>query len=88
VLEITTDRSQRAVSVLKGRMEHWRVSLFGDRLHVIVDGDAAVAARALEARLARDGIRVLEATAQDYTLEDVFLVIGERRRADAAVAAA
>jgi ABC-2 type transport system ATP-binding protein len=88
VLEIRADALPRAVTVLKTEMEPWRVSLFGDRLHVIVDGDAAVAARALEARLARDGIRVLEATAQDYTLEDVFLVIGERRRADAAVAAA
>jgi ABC-2 type transport system ATP-binding protein len=88
VLEIRADAPQRAVTVLKTEMESWRVSLFGDRLHVIVDGDAEAAARALEARLAREGIRVLEATEQDYTLEDVFLVIGERRRADAAVAAA
>ncbi|HEY3064854.1 MAG TPA: AAA family ATPase, partial [Methylomirabilota bacterium] len=88
VLEIRADAPQRAVTVLKGEMEPWRVSLFGDRLHVIVDGDAAAAARALDARLARDGIRVLDATEQDYTLEDVFLAIAERRRADVTVAAA
>ena len=78
VLEIRTDTPQRAVTVLKAALEPWRVSLFGDRLHVIVEGDAAAAARELHARLARDGVRVLEATEQDYTLEDVFLVIAER----------
>jgi len=59
-------------------MEPWRVSLFGDRLHVIVDGDAPAAARELTARLARDGIRVLDAREEDYSLEDVFLVIAEK----------
>jgi hypothetical protein len=54
------------------------VSLFGDRVHVIVDGDVAAATRALTARLAREGIRVLEAREDDYSLEDVFLVIAER----------
>jgi hypothetical protein len=54
------------------------VSLFGDRFHVIVDGDAQAAAGRLVERLAREGIRVLEATEQDYTLEDVFLAIVEK----------
>ena len=65
-------------TVLKAEMEPWRVSLFGDRFHVIVDGDAQAAARRLAARLAREGIRVLEATEQDYSLEDVFLAIAAR----------
>ena len=70
-------------------MEPWRVSLFGDRFHVIVDGDAQAAARRLETRLARDGIRVLETTEQDYSLEDVFIVIAEKgARADGRPAAA
>jgi ABC-2 type transport system ATP-binding protein len=78
VLDIHVDAPQRAVSVLKATLEPWRVSLFGDRVHVIVEGDVAAAARRLEARLAQDGVRVLEATEQDYTLEDVFLVLAER----------
>ena len=78
VLEVRTDTPQRAVTLLKAEMEPWRVSLFGDRFHVIVDGDAGVAARALEKRLAADGIRVLETTEQEYSLEDVFLVIAEK----------
>ena len=36
-----TDAPQRANNLLKEEMERWRVSLFGDRLHVIVDEDAA-----------------------------------------------
>src|SRR5438034_10408367 len=78
VLEIRADNPLRAVAVLKQEMEPWRVSLFGDRFHVIVDGDAQAAGRWLEERLARDGIRVLEAIEQDYSLEDVFLAIAEK----------
>src|SRR2546429_2934082 len=78
VLEIYADEPLRAVALLKTAMEPWRVSLFGDRLHVIVAGDAPAAARELTARLARDGIRVLDAREEDYSLEDVFLVIAEK----------
>jgi ABC-2 type transport system ATP-binding protein len=78
VLEIQADDPLRAVAVLKTEMEPWRVSLFGDRFHVIVDGDPQAAARDLTARLARENIRVREARDQDYSLEDVFLVIAER----------
>jgi ABC-2 type transport system ATP-binding protein len=89
VLEIRVDQPQRAVTLLKAEIEAWRVSLFGDRLHVIIEGDAQAAARQLGTRLAREGIRLLEATEQDYSLEDVFLVISERNaRADATRAAA
>jgi ABC-2 type transport system ATP-binding protein len=78
VLEVRTDDPLRAAAVLKRELEAWRVSLFGDRFHVIVDGDAQAAAGRLVERLAREGIRVLEATEQDYTLEDVFLAIVEK----------
>jgi ABC-2 type transport system ATP-binding protein len=78
VLELRTDDPLRAVAILKREMEPWRVSLFGDRFHVIVDGDPQAAARELTERLAREGVRVLEARDDDYTLEDVFLVIAER----------
>jgi len=79
-LELRVDAPQRAVALLKTELESWRVSLFGDRIHVIVEGDAPAAARRLAARLERDGIRVIEATEQDYSLEDVFLVIAEKGR--------
>jgi ABC-2 type transport system ATP-binding protein len=78
VLEIRADDPLRAVAVLKAELDPWRVSLFGDRLHVIVDGDAQAAARDLTAGLAREGIRVVEAREENYSLEDVFLVIAEK----------
>jgi ABC-2 type transport system ATP-binding protein len=78
VLDVRADNVLRAVAVLKATMEPWRVSLFGDRLHVIVDGDAHAAGRELTARLARHGVRVLEVRDDDYTLEDVFLAIVEK----------
>src|SRR5438067_2364527 len=78
IREVRADDPLRAVAILKREMEPWRVSLFGDRLHVIVDGDAQAAARELTARLAREGIRVSEARDDDYTLEDVFLAIVEK----------
>ena len=80
VLEVRTDQPQRALALLKDGLEPWRVSLFGDRLHVMVDGEADVAARALAARLEREAIRVLETQDQEYSLEDVFLAIVERHQ--------
>jgi len=78
VLEMRADDPLRAVALLKTEMEPWRVSLFGDRFHVIVDGDAQAAARRLETRLARDNVRVLETREQDFSLEDVFLVVAAK----------
>ena len=80
VLEIRTDLPQRALAVLKTETEPWRVSLFGDRVHVIVEGDVQAVARQLAARLEGEAIRVLEAREQDYSLEDVFLAIVEKSR--------
>ena len=84
VLEVRADDALGSVAALKREMEPWRVSLFGDRLHVIVEGNVALATRQLEDRLARAGIRVLETTEQEYSLEDVFLIIAERGAARAA----
>ena len=89
VLEIATSAPERALTLLKSEMEHWRVALFGDRLHVIVDGDPETETRVLGARLKQSGIRVLETRHQDYSLEDVFLVIVEKsQRAHKVLAAA
>ena len=89
VLEIRVADPPRAIALLRNEREPWRVSLFGDRIHVIVDGDAAAAARGLSARLEAGGIRTLGVTEQDYSLEDVFILIVERdHRGEGAAAAA
>ena len=89
VLEARVDDPPRAMALLKGQLEDWRVSLFGDRLHVIVDGDPAEARRELAARLEREGLRVLGIADEDYSLEDVFILIVARngRTAEARTAA-
>ena len=89
VLEIATSAPERALGLLKAEMEHWRVALFGDRLHVIVDSDPERETRRLAARLQQSGIRVLDTRDQDYSLEDVFLAIVEKtQRAQKAAGAA
>ena len=89
VLELRVDDPIRAMSRLRSELDRWRVSLFGERIHVIVDGDPDEAARELRARLERAAIRTLEVTQQDYSLEDVFILIVERNhRAGRSVAAA
>jgi ABC-2 type transport system ATP-binding protein len=80
VLEIVTDAPQRANNLLKHELENWRVSLFGDRLHIIVDDDAATGVRDITEKLAQAGIKVASAREQPYSLEDVFITIVERLR--------
>ena len=88
VLDVRADDPLRAVAILKREMEPWRVSLFGDRFHVIVDGDAQAATRDVTARLGDEGVRVLEARDEDYSLEDVFLAIAEKGAVRAGAVAA
>ncbi len=86
VLEFMTDAPQRANNLLKGEMDRWRVSLFGDRLHVIVDEDAATGIRNITARLKGEGIHVSSAREQPYSLEDVFIAVVEKMRKEGKVA--
>src|SRR2546423_2978466 len=80
VLEFVTDAPQRANNLLKTEMETWRVSLFGDRLHVVVDEDAETAIKRIAERLAREHINIARAAKVPYSLEDVFIAIVEKMR--------
>jgi ABC-2 type transport system ATP-binding protein len=80
LIELITDQPQRAANLLKREMERWRVSLFGDRLHVIVDFDAATGIKKITRRLEEGGIRVTQAYEEAYSLEDVFIVVVEQAR--------
>ena len=82
LLEIATDAPQRANNLLKEEMERWRVSLFGDRLHVVVDEDAATGIRNITDRLQSQGINVSRAREQTYSLEDVFISVVEKMRSE------
>ena len=80
LIELVTDAPQRANNLLKREMERWRVSLFGDRLHVIVDEDAEAGVRSITEKLSGEGIRVSRAREQAYSLEDVFIAVVEKLR--------
>lgn len=82
LIELFTDAPQRASNLLKQEMESWRVSLFGDRLHVVVDEDAATAVKRITDRLAHDDIRVTSAGEENFSLEDVFISVVERMKAE------
>jgi ABC-2 type transport system ATP-binding protein len=78
LLEIRVDDLQKAVRVLQGAGDRRRVSLFGDRLHLVVDDDAASAIRRTTKLLEDAGVRVIDARQTQFSLEDVFIGAVER----------
>jgi ABC-2 type transport system ATP-binding protein len=86
LLEFVVDQPQRALDRLKTELERWRVSLFGDRLHVITDDDAATGIRKTESLLNAIGVKVRESCEGKYSLEDVFIVVVEKARQQGKVA--
>jgi ABC-2 type transport system ATP-binding protein len=80
LIELVTNMPQRANNLLKSEMDRWRVSLFGDRLHVIVDQDPQTAIASLTRRLQDGGIEVSRAHEEPFSLEDVFIAVVEQAR--------
>jgi ABC-2 type transport system ATP-binding protein len=76
--ELIVDQPQRAADLLRGHIERWRVSLFGDRLHVVTDDESGL--ETTKQQLAGDGIRVISARQGRFSLEDVFISIVEKAR--------
>jgi len=76
--ELMVDQPQRAADLLRGHIERWRVSLFGDRLHVVTDEESGL--ENTKEQLAEDGIRVINARQGRFSLEDVFISIVEKAR--------
>ena len=84
LIELIVDQPQRAADLLRTPLnatgDRWRVSLFGDRLHVITDLDAETGKRQTKSTLAAAGIAVSDAYEEPYSLEDVFIVVVEKAR--------
>ena len=80
LLELTVDQPQRAADLLKEKTERWRVSLFGDRLHVIVDDDVEAGKRTVAQKLQSAGIEIHDLREGNYSLEDVFIVVVEKAK--------
>jgi len=86
LLEFIVDQPQRAADLLKKRLERWRVSLFGDRLHVIREDDADTGIRRTTEELAGENIRVQSAREGRFSLEDIFITVVEKARRQGKVA--
>lgn len=67
--------------------ERWRVSLFGDRLHVITDEDAERGIQTTTEKLEANGIHVRDAREGRFSMEDVFISVVEKARQEGKVAA-
>jgi ABC-2 type transport system ATP-binding protein len=80
LLELITDKPQDANNLLKVEMDRWRISLFGDRLHVIVDEDVETGIRNVTRMVNAGGIKVFRAHEEPYSLEDVFIAVVEQLR--------
>jgi len=80
LIELITDAPQRAADLLKGEMDRWRVSLFGDRLHVVIDEEPVEGIRRISRRLNGADIHVAKAHQERYSLEDVFIAVVEKAR--------
>jgi ABC-2 type transport system ATP-binding protein len=76
--EIETDHPDRALAALKNKFGASRVSLFGDKLHLVVDNEAQQQEAAAELDAA--GVQVKAWNPAPFSLEDVFISLIESRR--------
>jgi len=86
LLEFIVDQPQKAADLLKKDSERWRVSLFGDRLHVITEEDVAAGERTTRDKLESNGIQVLHVKEGRFSMEDVFISVVEKARQEGKVA--
>jgi ABC-2 type transport system ATP-binding protein len=80
LLEFIVDQPQRAADLLKQGGDRWRVSLFGNRLHIITDEDAETGERATTEKLEANGVHVISAREGRFSMEDVFISVVEQAR--------
>lgn len=77
LLELVTDQPQATSNWLKQRLEPWRVSIFGDRLHVVLD-DPETEIPQLRADLQAAHLPVISLWPIPFSLEDAFIGIVQR----------
>jgi ABC-2 type transport system ATP-binding protein len=68
-------------------MDPWRVALFGERLHVMVDTDAEAGIATIANQLLAAGLDLRSAREGRFSLEDVFISVVEQVRGGSTPAA-
>lgn len=82
LIELKVDRNQQAANYLKTILEPWRVSIFGDRLHVVLD-NPNVELPLLRSHLTEHNIQLYSDRPVPFSLEDAF--IGTVQRSEAGI---
>jgi ABC-2 type transport system ATP-binding protein len=77
LIELIPAQLQAASDLLKQRLEAWRVSIFGDRLHLVLD-DPEPELREVRQWLQAARIEVHSARPMPFSLEDAFIGIAQR----------
>jgi len=78
--EIQVDKPDRALAVLRKKFGASRVSLFGDRLHLVLENDEQKQQAA--SLLKAEGITIAAEKRIPFSLEDVFISLIESRRSE------
>jgi ABC-2 type transport system ATP-binding protein len=78
--EIETNHPDRALATLKKKFGASRVSLFGDRLHLVTENEEQK--RAASTALEEADITVVSDKPVQFSLEDVFISLIESRRSE------
>ncbi|GAC1459230.1 MAG: ATP-binding cassette domain-containing protein [Chamaesiphon sp.] len=77
LIELITDRTQETSDLLKTKFEPWRVSIFGDRLHVVLN-DPQVEILPLRSILQDAQLEIHSLRPIPFSLEDAFIGIVQR----------
>ncbi|MGI0486719.1 ATP-binding cassette domain-containing protein [Pantanalinema rosaneae CENA516] len=77
LIELRVDRNQVASDILKTHLDRWRVAIFGDRLHVVLDQPDQDIPN-VAAILANAGIHLQSLRPVPFSLEDAFISVVQR----------
>lgn len=77
LIELRVDRTQVASDLLKAHLDRWRVAIFGDRLHVVLNQPETDIPN-VEAILANAGIHLQSLRPVPFSLEDAFISVVQR----------
>ena len=76
LIEVVIDQTQAASNLLKQQLESWRVSIFADRLHVVIDHPEEI--EQLRSRLIAANLPPISLLPIPYSLEDAFIGVVQR----------
>jgi ABC-2 type transport system ATP-binding protein len=77
LIELVTSDNQATSNLLKANIDRWRVSIFADRLHIVLDKPEQELEPLLK-QIIDQGITIISHKAVPFSLEDSFIGIVER----------